>query len=191
MTSVCSFDSDCLPEQICHQGLCVDPTPVPLPPNPVEMCTEDRIARNKNWSAGVSALLFGALSCPPAYRLTNQIFAPLGLTLANDDGCPTVTGLLVHGIVYTAAVRLAMDHLPKCDYPKPYNNRDKWITSAMGGALFILVSSPLAYQLTNSVVVALAGQDNNIADEDGCPQVSGLVLHTLVFGGVVRLMMRN
>lgn len=191
MTSLCSDDSQCPPGTICHEGMCIQPSPTPLPPSPQEMCTEDRISSNKNWSSVVSALLFGALSSPSAYKMTNQIFAPLGLSLANEEGCPTVTGLLVHGLVYTAAVRLAMDHLPKCDYPKPHNNRDKWITSAMGGALFILVSSPFAYQLTNSLVVAVAGEDNSIADGDGCPQLSGLVLHTLVFGGVVRLMMRN
>jgi len=191
MTSLCSNSSECPQGMECINGFCVEPSPTPLPPNPQAMCSESQISTNKNWSAAVSALLFGALSSPSAYQLTNQIFEPLGLPLADEEGCPNVTGLLVHGLVYTAAVRFAMDHLPKCDYPKPHNDRDKWITSAMGGALFILVSSPFAYQITNSLVVAIAGQDNNIANEDGCPQLSGLILHTLVFGGVVRLMMRN
>lgn len=180
---MCTSQSDCPEGYECVNGGCeVLPTPT---------CSQSDINNSKNVAAAVSAVLFGALSSPAAYQLTNQIFSPLGLPLADDEGCPNVLGLLVHGVVYTAATRLLMDHLSKCDQPDRYNNRDKWVTSAMGGALFILVSSPFAYQITNSVATAIAGPNGGIANGDGCPYLSGLVVHTLVFGLVVRVMMRN
>jgi hypothetical protein len=163
-----------------------DPLPTPT------RCSESEISANKNISSGVSAVLFAILSAPATYKLTSGIFLSItGSPLADDDGCPNVMGLVAHGLVYTGLVRLLMDHLPKCDLNKPYNNRDKWMASLMGGALFILVSSPFTYSLTNSLVVSIAGSQYNIADDNGCPQLSGLVIHTLVFGLVVRLLMRN
>lgn len=191
--SVCITDAQCMPGQICDvtTGQCIGepfpPEPGPVPPAPT--CTQDDISKAKNISSIISALAFGIVSSPMMYKFTNGIFGPLGLTLSDSDGCPTTLGLLVHGLVYTALVRLAMEKLPKCD-PKPGSSRDKWITAAMGGALFILVSSPMAYQITNSLVTAVAGSDNNIADSDGCPRISGLVIHSAVFGAVTRLLMR-
>lgn len=191
----CITDAECPPGTVCESitGECVpanDPfPPVPGPLPPASTCTQASINSTKNISAVVSAVAFGVISSPMVYRLTNQIFAPLGLATSDQDGCPTTLGLLVHGIVYTVVVRLTMDHLPKCD-PRPGSSKDKWITSAMGGALFILVSSPMAYQITNSLVTAIAGSNNNIADADGCPRLSGLVIHTIVFGGIVRLLMK-
>jgi len=190
--AACITDQDCPPGEMCESitGQCVSINPQPLPPGPSAGCTQDDVSRTKTVSAVVAAVAFGVVSSPMMYRLTNQIFSSLGLPTSDSDGCPTVAGLLIHGLAFTAILRVAMDHLPKCD-PKPGSSRDKWITAAMGGALFILVSSPFAYGITNSLITAVAGSNNNIADSDGCPKTVGLLIHSAIFGVIVRLMMRG
>ena len=48
--------------------------------------------------------------------------------------------------------------------------------------LFFLISNPFTYRLTNSLLSGLIGR---LADPSGCPTSLGIVVHSLVFGGIV------
>ena len=48
----------------------------------------------------VSMLVFLVIAAPFTYKLTDSVFRPLGLKLAESNGCPTMTGLFVHALVF-------------------------------------------------------------------------------------------
>ena len=48
--------------------------------------------------------------------------------------------------------------------------------------LFFLISNPMTYRLTNSLLSGLTGR---LADPGGCPTSKGLLLHSAVFGVIV------
>jgi hypothetical protein len=73
-----------------------------------------------------------------------------------------------------------------CD--KPYSSSDKWTASFMLGILFLLVSSPFAYSLTNSIA---KGAGFVMADSQGCPNLAGMILHTILFILLLRLMLNK
>lgn len=73
----------------------------------------------------------------------------------------------------------------KCS--KPYTGRDKWIVSIIAGVLFLLLSSPFTYTLINGFTQSLG---LTLSKNDGCPYMSGLLVHTALFVLVVRLLMR-
>lgn len=52
----------------------------------------------------IAALAYVVLSCPAVYKLTNSLASPLNLSTSNSAGCPTWTGLFVHGGVVGAIV---------------------------------------------------------------------------------------
>ena len=70
---------------------------------------------------------------------------------------------------------------------KPYSSKDKWIVSIMACLLFLLISSPFLYRVTNSITSSMGFE---IASNNGRPNVLGLVIHSVVFLLIVRLMMR-
>lgn len=48
--------------------------------------------------------------------------------------------------------------------------------------LFFLISNPMTYRLTNSLLGGLVGR---LADPGGCPTSRGIVIHSVVFGMIV------
>ena len=68
----------------------------------------------------------------------------------------------------------------------PATNKDKWIISIIAGLIFLVISSPFMYKLTND----LAASFGQVTAFGGSPTMFGLVLHTVVFLLVVRLLMR-
>jgi len=70
---------------------------------------------------------------------------------------------------------------------KPYTNRDKWIVSLISGLLFLLIASPVMFSAVNELTRMFG---LTIAGPGGCPNMAGLIVHTLVFVVIVRLMMR-
>ena len=70
---------------------------------------------------------------------------------------------------------------------KPYTDRDKWIVSIISAVLFLIIASPFMYSLTNSLTSSFG---LILADSRGCPLMSGLVVHALIFLLIVRLLMR-
>jgi hypothetical protein len=63
---------------------------------------------NKLLISIVSGILFFAISNPLMYRLTNAAGSAAGISLADRSGCPTVQGLAVHSVVFTAVVYISM-----------------------------------------------------------------------------------
>jgi hypothetical protein len=52
--------------------------------------------------------------------------------------------------------------------------------------IFILVSLPLTYRLTNRLLGGFIGK---LADPSGCPTHLGLFVHSLVFGLIIYILM--
>jgi len=62
------------------------------------------------------------------------------------------------------------------------NNNKKWLYTLYTTLVFILISNPMTYKLVNSIL-------GNVSDKNGCPTTFGLVVHTLVFTLIIRLLM--
>jgi hypothetical protein len=48
--------------------------------------------------------------------------------------------------------------------------------------LFFIIANPFTYRLTNSLLGGLIGR---LSDPSGCPSSTGLIVHSVVFGGIV------
>ena len=59
----------------------------------------------------------------------------------------------------------------------------KWQISIFSAFIFVLVSIPCTYKITQRIFGGFLGQ---IADANGCPTTRGLVLHTLVYLLLIR-----
>lgn len=70
---------------------------------------------------------------------------------------------------------------------KPYTDRDKWIVSIISGILFLIIASPFMYSLVNGLTSSFGLLT---ADSRGCPLMSGLIIHAILFVLVIRLLMR-
>ena len=63
----------------------------------------------KKWSISVfSALLFFLIVNPFTYTLTQSIFGGLLGKIADASGNPTMTGILLHTVVFLLIVRVSM-----------------------------------------------------------------------------------
>ena len=54
-----------------------------------------------------SALLFLLIASPFMFKLTGQLFSQVGLS-THSRGCPKMTGLVIHAVVFGLLVRLMM-----------------------------------------------------------------------------------
>lgn len=70
---------------------------------------------------------------------------------------------------------------------KPLTNKDKWIIAAINALLFLILSSPFMFTLTDGIA-RLMGL--SFADSFGCPTTLGLIAHGLVFLLINRALMR-
>ena len=61
--------------------------------------------------------------------------------------------------------------------------RDKWLLAIVGGLLFVLVSSPITYMITNNLSFG------TLLTPAGCPSFYGILVHTIVFIILIRLML--
>jgi hypothetical protein len=66
---------------------------------------------------------------------------------------------------------------------KPITNKDKWIISIISALLFMLISSPYAFHLTNKI-------GGNTLSISGHPTMFGMILHGIIFLFIIRLLMR-
>ena len=70
-------------------------------------------------------------------------------------------------------------------YHDNLNEAQKWIIGLYCGLLFLLISSPFMYKLTGSLTKLIGWETS----ENGCPNISGLFLHTVVFILLLRVIM--
>lgn len=59
----------------------------------------------------------------------------------------------------------------------------KWQISIFSAIIFLIVVSPYTYQLTQKLLGGILGK---IAEPNGCPTTTGLILHTIVYVLLVR-----
>jgi len=139
------------------------------------------------WTASfMLGLLFLLIASPFTYTITNTITKYLGLEIADPTGCPYLVGTIIHALVFILLVRILLNR-DNSGCLKPYTSKDKWTVSVIGGLLFILISSPFLYEAVNSLTSSLGF---SVAEKEGCPKISGLILHTLIFVIISRLLMR-
>jgi len=69
---------------------------------------------------------------------------------------------------------------------KPFTNTDKLIVSVMAGLLFLLISSPFFYFITNSII-SVFGLSSSM---NGYPSIFGLILHTIIFIGIIYILLQ-
>lgn len=151
------------------------------------MCDKPYTSSDKWTAALLAGLMFLLVSSPFTYTLTNGLAqSVLGVTLAND-GRPNAIGLIVHGAVFMVLLRLILNKSnSSCE--KPYTSKDRWIVAIIGALMFILISSPFLYEAVNGLTSSVARW--TIADARGRPNLGGLVLHTALFVGATRVLMR-
>jgi hypothetical protein len=64
---------------------------------------------NQKWSISIfSAFLFFLVINPFTYKLTQSIFGGLLGKIADASGSPTMTGILLHTVVFLLIVRVSM-----------------------------------------------------------------------------------
>lgn len=173
-------------------------------------CVTEKTTKTRLTASATAAGLFALISSPAMYDGLQSIFGMAGITLVSG-GVPTPFGVITTAVIYTLASRVAMsmipggcrDHRHKHDangintgdnagddpstgglgasVSAPKNSKDLWVASAMGGLLYLVVSSPFLYQLTNQLTGALGLQTSSM----GRPNWWGLGMHSLVVGGVV------
>lgn len=72
-------------------------------------------------------------------------------------------------------------------HKKPYTSQDKWIVSIISALIALLVFSPFLYTVMNGLTKMLGV---TIASKTGCPNLAGLLLHSIIFMLIIRALMR-
>jgi hypothetical protein len=71
------------------------------------------------------------------------------------------------------------------DVDNPLTNSEKWIIALFFGILFLLISLPFAFYLSNSVAVSLGVP--RLYYFEGGPTIIGLIIQAIIFAVIVRL----
>jgi hypothetical protein len=158
------------------------------------------------WTASIiSGLTFLIVSSPYTYSLTDSLVHTTtaaagkalpsngasstlkkGVNTTDASGRPNIPGLMIHSVAYMLIIRIMMEKRNLAGCKKPYNSKDKWIASSIGGLMFLVTSSPFLYDTINGLTSKF-GLDT--LDEDGCPNMQGLLLHTALFTVATRILM--
>ena len=69
------------------------------------------------------------------------------------------------------------------------SNQQKWLGAIVAGLLFLILSSSFVYQLTNKLLTSLFGPKAATISAGGAPSTLGLILHTVVFILLLRLIL--
>ena len=67
------------------------------------------------------------------------------------------------------------------------SNYKKWYISLLSGILFLIVSLPQLYSFVHSIVNRFTSYD--VINTHGCPTITGVLLHSIVFVFIVRICM--
>lgn len=115
------------------------------------------------YHAGMGAAIFMLMSLPQMYNKTNSIVDELG-------SCPTYKSKLLHTLIFFVLVIIVMKYIGKSD--KSFALLCKY--AIFGSLLFFIISSNEAYMLTNGIYPGLS--------DNGCPSMTGVCVHTVLFG---------
>ena len=95
------------------------------------------------------------------------------LNIYNKDiNCPTNLGLVINALLFFTISYLSMGSSSIEDGVKIKH-------SLYGSLIFYLVSSPALYSVVGSIL------GNNIASKDGCPSITGVLLHSIVYCAIL------
>ena len=72
---------------------------------------------------------------------------------------------------------------PPVEQEEHKTNGDKWLCALYVTILFLVVSMPATYKLTNALLKSVCV----LASKNGCPTICGIVVHALVFLLLLRL----
>jgi hypothetical protein len=119
------------------------------------------------------ALIFMVVSLPYTYKFTNNYIN------TTTNNCPTALGKLAHGIVFfvlnIAMMKYYNYQRPECD-KKPFGVMLKY--SYYGTLIAYLLADNDIYKLSNSVI-------GGVSDNNGCPTIKGVAIHSLVYSLVL------
>jgi hypothetical protein len=87
------------------------------------------VSNEKKWCISIlSAVLFIIIASPEVFKLTNCIFNDnLSIPTIDENGKPTWTGVLIHGIVFLLITRLMMNYKIEDNILEMYDNSAKKI----------------------------------------------------------------
>ena len=144
------------------------------------------------WVASImSGLLFVLIASPFTYRLTNSVARSVGFDMADDSGCPSFLGTVVHGLVFTVLLKVMMagqEHRQGANGGGVISSsmsKSQWGLSLLGGLLFVIVSNPGLYNLVDAVTEQFGVSIAN----GGCPTPGGVLVHGVVFTLITRVLM--
>lgn len=69
--------------------------------------------------------------------------------------------------------------------PSNFTEGKKWLICLVVGILFFIIAAPFMYQLTGKVTDLMKFETS----VNGCPNYYGLIIHTIVFIVLLRLLM--
>lgn len=129
------------------------------------------------WSA-IGAAIFMAVSLPQAYNQTSR------LTQTINNKCPTPEGKFIHAALFFAVNYFVMKLAASNKWMNMEQKPDALLAkyAFYGTLLFFLISSSDTYRLTGKLF-------SGVADEYGCPEIKGVLLHGVVFLAVLVLIM--
>ena len=139
--------------------------------------------------SGIAAVIFLILSLPHTYKIFNKILHAITgkhkLFIDTDTDCPTAGGFFTHSFIFFALLSIVMLIF---NFIKKKNNRQSVPLilkySFYSTLLFFLIANKETYKITNSIF-DLGGKGLKIAHKNGCPNVIGVLLHTIAYFGVV------
>lgn len=68
------------------------------------------------------------------------------------------------------------------------SNSTKWKISILSGIIFLIISAPLLYKLTDGLLKKIS-PNLSLCNSDGCPTQLGLIVHAIVFILITRMLM--
>lgn len=130
------------------------------------------------------AILFVLVSLPQIYNQTDKIGEALGpFSYDSFQGaCPTPTGKFLHALVFFVLNYLSLKFAESRGW---MNKRDDGVLAKYafyGTLIFFLIASSDTYRLTGRFV-------EDLANDQGCPSLKGIIVHGLVFLVVLTLVM--
>jgi hypothetical protein len=129
------------------------------------------------WAA-IAAAIFIAVSLPQAYNQTSRVTSTI------DANCPTPEGKFIHAALFFAVNYFIMKLASSQGWMGAGLKSDAIHAkySLYATLLFFLVASSDTYRLTGKLI-------SGLADNNGCPEIKGVIVHGLVFMVLLILMM--